>query len=318
MPVKIPDGLPAAEILAKENIFLMSHERAVTQDIRPLKIAVFNLMPTKLATETQLLRVLSNSPLQVEVTFLHTATYESQNTDKDHLESFYRTFEDVKDEKFDGLIVTGAPVEQMNFEEVRYWAELCDVMDWAEKNVFSTIYICWAAQAALYHFYGVDKKPLSEKVFGVYPHRRLKYDHRLLRGFDDIFYAPHSRHTAIDVADIEKLGDIEILATSDEAGLYLAASKDGSRIFVTGHSEYSADTLELEYKRDVALGRAISPPVNYYVNNDPKREPFVIWRAHGNLLFGNWLNYFVYQETPYDLENVLAEKQAHKKVHSPL
>ena len=254
MPVKIPDGLPAVEVLAQENIFLMSYERAKTQDIRPLKIAVLNLMPTKLATETQLLRVLSNSPLQVDVTFLHTATYESQNTDKDHLEAFYRTFDEVKDEKFDGLVITGAPVEHMDFEKVYYWKELCEMMDWAEKNVFSTIYICWAAQAALYHFYDINKKPLPEKVFGVYPHRRLKYDHKLLRGFDDIFYAPHSRHTAIDVADIEKIDDIDILATSDEAGLYLAASKDGGRIFVTGHSEYSAETLELEYKRDVSLG----------------------------------------------------------------
>jgi len=312
MPVKIPDGLPAAEILAKENIFLMSYERAVSQDIRPLKIAVFNLMPTKLATETQLLRVLGNTPLQVDITFLHTATYESQNTDKDHLAAFYRTFDEVKDEKFDGLVITGAPVEHMKFEEVDYWDELCAVMDWAEKNVFSTIYICWASQAALYHFYGIDKKPLSEKVFGVYPHKRLRFDHKLLRGFDDTFYAPHSRHTAIDVADIEDIEEIEILATSDEAGLYLAASKDGSRVFVTGHSEYSADTLELEYKRDVALGRDIAMPVNYYVNDDPEREPLVMWRAHGNLLFGNWLNYFVYQETPYDVENVAAEKLAHK------
>ncbi len=312
MPVKIPNGLPAAEILAKENIFLMTDTRAVKQDIRPLQIAVFNLMPTKLATETQLLRVLSNSPLQVEVTLLHTATYESRNTDRDHLAAFYRTFDDIKDAQFDGLIITGAPVEQMDFEQVYYWQELCNVMDWAETNVFSTMYICWAAQAALYHHYGIGKYPLADKIFGIYPHKRLRYDHLLIRGFDDIFYAPHSRHTAIDVDHVAAQPALEVLATSEEAGLYLAASKDGSQVFVTGHSEYGAETLELEYQRDVAAGKPIAVPKNYYPNDDPTKPPLVSWRAHGNLLFGNWLNYFVYQETPYDITHVAAEKSAHK------
>lgn len=311
MPVKIPDGLPAAQILARENIFVMSDWRAAHQDIRPLRIAALNLMPTKLATETQLLRVLSNSSLQVDVTLLHTATYESKNTDKTHLETFYRTFDDIQSEQFDGLIITGAPVEQLEFEKVFYWEELRRVMDWADKNVFSTMYICWAAQAALYHHYGIGKHPLREKLFGVYSHKRLKYDHKLIRGFDDIFWVPHSRHTTLDVAEIEAHPELEVLATSDEAGLYLAASKDGSRIFVTGHSEYSSETLELEYKRDIDAGLDIAPPVNYYPGGDTKKPPVVSWRAHGNLLFGNWLNYFVYQETPYDIKNVYAEK-AHK------
>ena len=313
MPVKIPDGLPAAQILAKENIFVMTDRRAATQDIRPLKIAALNLMPTKLATETQLLRVLSNSSLQVEITLLRTATYESKNTDKSHLELFYRTFDDVKDEQFDGLIITGAPVEQIEFEDVAYWDELRRVMDWAEENVFSTMYICWAAQAALYHHYGINKYPIDKKLFGIYPHKRLRYDHKLLRGFDDVFYAPHSRHTELRLADIESHPDLEVLATSDEAGLYLAASRDGSRVFVTGHSEYASETLELEYKRDLDAGLPIEPPVNYYPDGDTTKPPSVTWRAHGNLLFGNWLNYFIYQETPYDLKNVSAEKEAHKQ-----
>ena len=312
MPVKIPDGLPAAQILAKENIFVMSAERATTQDIRPLRIAALNLMPTKLATETQLLRVLSNSSLQVEVTLLHTATYQSKNTEQGHLEAFYCTLDDVKDEQFDGLIITGAPVEQIEFEDVVYWDELCRVMDWADKNVFSTMFICWAAQAALYHHYGINKSPLGKKLFGVYPHKRLRYDHKLIRGFDDVFYAPHSRHTELRVADIENHAELDVLATSDEAGLYLAASRDGSRVFVTGHSEYASETLELEYKRDLEAGLPIEPPVNYYPGGDTAQPPVVTWRAHGNLLFGNWLNYFVYQETPYDIKNVSSEK-AHKK-----
>ncbi len=309
MPVKIPDGLPAGDILAGENIFVMNDERATTQDIRPLRIIIMNLMPTKLATETQLLRVLGNTPLQVEVTLLHTKSYKSRNTDKAHLTAFYRTFDEIEDQLFDGLIITGAPVEQMAFEEVTYWEELCRVMDWAETHVFSTLFICWAAQAALYHFYGIEKRPLPQKLFGVYPHHIITPTHKLVRGFDDTFYAPHSRHTTVSVNDVAAHPELQVLCVSEQAGLYLAASRDGSRIFVTGHSEYDAETLGLEFKRDISAGFPTRPPFHYYPEDDASKPRMVTWRSHGNLLYGNWLNYFVYQETPYDIHAVYQEKQ---------
>ncbi len=308
MPVKIPDGLPAIEALAAENIFVMTTQRATTQDIRPLRIAILNLMPTKQATETQLFRLLGNTPLQVEITLLHTGSYTSKNTSRDYLDAFYRTFDEVREAPFDGLIVTGAPVEQYAFEDVYYWDELVALMDWADGHVFSTMYICWAAQAALYHHYGIEKRPLDKKLFGVFPHKILRRGHKLLRGFDDVFYAPHSRHTTIAVEDAARVPDLDLLCTSEEAGLYLAASRDGRRIYVTGHSEYDADTLGSEYKRDLAAGLPIQVPRNYYPGDDPSQPPMLMWRAHGSLLFANWLNYFVYQETPYDLGSIRRER----------
>ena len=307
MPIKIPDGLPAGDLLAQENIFVMPQERAAKQDIRPLRIAILNLMPTKQTTETQILRLLANTPLQVEVTLLRTGTYQSQNISQDYLDSFYRTFDEVKDEHFDGLVITGAPVENLDFQDVHYWDELVRLMDWADHNVYSTLYICWAAQAGLYHFYGVEKRPLPKKMFGIFPHVVLDRSHKLLRGFDEQFMAPHSRHTTILVSDAAKIRDLDILATSQEAGLYLAASHDGRRVFVTGHSEYDAKTLELEYRRDKAAGKPIELPKNYYPNDDDTLQPMITWRAHGALLFSNWLNYFVYQETPYDINAIPAQ-----------
>jgi homoserine O-succinyltransferase len=304
MPVKIPNTLPARATLELENIFVMDEERAIHQDIRALRVAILNLMPTKIATETQLLRLLSNSALQVEVTLLHTATHESKNTDAEHLLQHYLTFNDIEREKFDGLIITGAPVEQMPFEEVEYWDELTQIMDWAESNVESTLFICWGAQAGLYHRYGIPKYDLPNKMFGVYEHRVLSRTESLLRGFDDIFLAPHSRHTEIRRADVEKVDELNILAESDEAGLYLLGTKDGRRIFVTGHSEYDPFTLKGEYDRDVNKGLPIHVPQNYYPNNDPGQTPTVRWRGHANLLFSNWLNYYVYQVTPYDVSQI--------------
>jgi len=304
MPVKIPTTLPARTTLERENIFIMDEDRATRQDIRPLRVAILNLMPTKIATETQLLRLLSNSALQVEVTLLHTATYESKNTDAEHLLKHYDTFEDVRDKKFDGLIVTGAPVEQMPFEEVNYWNELTQIFDWAEANVESTFYICWGAQAALHHRYGIPKYDLPHKIFGVYEHRILNRTSKLLRGFDDIFLAPHSRHTEIRRADIDKVDDLDILAESDEAGVYILASKDKRHLFITGHSEYDPLTLKTEYDRDINKGLPINVPQNYYPNNDPTQEPTVRWRGHANLLYSNWLNYHVYQVTPYDIDKI--------------
>ena len=304
MPVKIPNNLPAYDILTGENIFVMTEERAVMQDIRPLRIAALNLMPTKTVTETQLLRILGNTPLQAEVTLLRTASYQPRNTDHTHLDTFYRTFDEVRDEQFDGLIVTGAPVEQMPFENVAYWQELTEVLSWADENVFSSMFICWGAQAALYYYYGIDKQALPKKLFGVYPHTVENRTHRLLRGFDDLFYAPHSRHTTVRTQDVAADPNLEVLATSPEAGLYLAASRDGRRVFVTGHSEYDPETLNLEYRRDLAAGLPIEPPVNYFPDNDATLPPRVTWRAHGNMLFGNWLNYFVYQETPYVVQEI--------------
>lgn len=304
MPVKIPNTLPARATLENENIFVMDEERAAHQDIRPLRVAILNLMPTKIATETQLLRLLSNSALQVEVTLVHTATYESKNTAADHLLSHYVTFKEIEKEKFDGLIITGAPVEQMPFEEVDYWDELTRIFDWAETNVESTFNICWGAQAALYHRYRIPKYDLPNKMFGVFEHRVLNRTESLLRGFDDIFLAPHSRHTEIRRAEIERHLELEILVESDDAGVYIVASKDGRHIYVTGHSEYDPLTLKAEYDRDVSKGLPIHVPRNYYPNDDPKREPTVRWRGHANLLYSNWLNYYVYQVTPYDVNQI--------------
>jgi homoserine O-succinyltransferase len=304
MPVKIPATLPARATLEQENIFVMDEDRAVHQDIRPLRVAILNLMPTKIATETQLLRLLSNSALQVEVTLLHTATHESRNVDPEHLLNHYYTFEDVRGEKFDGLIITGAPVEQMPFEDVEYWNELKHIMDWSETNVESTFHICWGAQAGLYHRYGVPKYDLPRKMFGIFEHRTLSRTESLLRGFDDLFFAPHSRHTEIRRADVEKVSELNILAESDEAGLYLLGSKDGRHLYATGHSEYDPFTLKSEYDRDVNKGLPIHVPKNYYPNDDPTQTPTVRWRGHSNLLFANWLNYYVYQVTPYDVSQI--------------
>jgi homoserine O-succinyltransferase len=301
MPIKIPDQLPAKQVLMNENIFIMDEDRAIHQDIRPLRIAILNLMPTKITTETQLLRLLGNTALQVEVTLVRTGTHQSKNTPEEHLLTFYQTFDQIRDQKFDGLIITGAPVEQMVFEEVDYWKELQEIMDWGFSNVFSLFYICWGAQAALYHQFGIQKYPLSAKKFGVFPHRVLEKNVKLLRGFDDVFYAPHSRHTEVRRSDIEKVPELVILAESEEAGVYIAASRDGRQVFVTGHSEYDPLTLKKEYDRDVAAGLPITVPVNYYPGDDPTQPPIVRWRGHAHLLFANWINYCVYQETPFDL-----------------
>ncbi len=300
MPVKIPSTLPARTVLENENVFVMDEDRAIHQDIRALRVAILNLMPTKIATETQILRLLSNSALQVEITLLHTATHEAKNTDADHLLEHYVTFENVKSEKFDGLIITGAPVEQMPFEEVDYWDELVQIMDWAETNVESIFHICWGAQAGLYHRYGIPKYDLPRKMFGVFEHRVLARTEKLMRGFDDYFFAPHSRHTEIRREYIEKVPELKILAESDEAGVYIVASRDGRHLFITGHSEYDPFTLKGEYDRDVNKGLPIHVPNNYYPKDDPKQAPIVRWRGHANLLYANWLNYYVYQVTPYD------------------
>lgn len=304
MPVKIPDNLPAKEILTKENIFVMDESRALHQDIRPLRIAILNLMPTKIITETQILRVLSNSPLQVDITLLHPETHKSKNTSEEHLTAFYQTFSQVKGEKFDGMIITGAPVEHLEFTEVTYWNELNEIMDWVVHNVTSTLYICWGAQAGLYHHFGIPKYALPKKLFGVFPHRVTKSNTKLLRGYDDEFYAPHSRYTEVRREDIEQVPELEILAESNEAGVYIVATRDGRHIFVTGHSEYDPLTLKSEYDRDVAKGIPIELPKNYFPDNDPTKPPVVKWRAHAHLLFSNWLNYYVYQETPYDLSQI--------------
>ncbi len=300
MPVKIPTTLPARTTLEEENIFVMDEVRAIHQDIRALRVAILNLMPTKISTETQILRLLSNSALQVEVTLLNTATHESKNTDADHLLEHYVTFDDVKDQKFDGLIITGAPVEQMPFEEVDYWKELTQIMDWSETNVESTFHICWGAQAGLYHKYRIPKYDLSRKMFGVFEHRLLNRTESLMRGFDDIFLAPHSRHTEIRREDIEKHSELQILAESDDAGVYIVSDKDGHNLYITGHSEYDPLTLKGEYDRDVNKGLPIHVPKNYYPNDDPSKMPNVRWRGHANLLYANWLNYYVYQSTPFD------------------
>jgi homoserine O-succinyltransferase len=304
MPIKIPDHLPATEILTSENIFVMNEDRAFHQDIRPLRIAILNLMPTKIVTETQLLRLIGNSPLQVEIVLLHAESHKSKNTSEEHLESFYKTFAEVQDQKFDGMIITGAPVEQLDFEEVNYWDELTQIMEWSKRNVFSTFHICWAAQAGLYYHYGVPKHPLPEKMFGVFPHTVNRKHTKLMRGFDDIFFAPHSRHTEVRREDIEKVPALEILSESEEAGVYIVASRDERQFFITGHSEYDPGSLKWEYDRDVAKGLPINIPQNYYPDDDPSRPPVVKWRGHANLLYVNWLNYCVYQETPYDLNQI--------------
>ena len=304
MPIKIPDDLPARKILEGENIFVMSEKRACKQDIRPLKIAILNLMPTKIVTETQLLRLLGNSPLQCEVTLLKTDSYTSKNTSSDHLETFYKTFSEVKNEKFDGLIITGAPVEQMEFFEVDYWEELVSIMEWSKTNVWSTFHICWGAQAGLYYHFGIKKHDLPEKVFGVFKHKLMKKHKKLFFGFQDEFYAPHSRHTEVTEEDIEKVPELTIVAKSDEAGVYAVTTKKYRQIFIMGHSEYDDDTLELEYKRDKDKGLPIKMPVNYYPNDDDSKKPINLWRSHATLLFSNWLNYCVYQITPYDIKKV--------------
>lgn len=301
MPIKIPDTLPAKEILAGENIFVMDESHAFHQDIRPLRIAILNLMPTKETTETQLLRLIGNSPLQVDVVLLHPGSHISKNTPAEHLEAFYKTFEEVKHLRFDGMIITGAPVEQLEFEEVNYWNELTGIFEWSKKNVTSTLHICWASQAGLYYHYGVPKYGLAEKCFGVFSHTVNEPRVKLLRGFDEVYHAPHSRHTEVRREDIEKTGELEILSESEEAGIYIVASKDGSQIFVTGHSEYDPESLQWEYERDVAKGLEVTLPRHYYPNDDPTKKPPSVWRAHANLLFANWLNYYVYQETPYDI-----------------
>ena len=304
MPIKIPNQLPATPILESENIFVMTEYRAMQQDIRPLRLLLLNLMPTKIVTETQLLRKLSNSPLQVEVEFLQTASYVSKNVAAEHLESFYTTFEKVRDSHYDGMIITGAPVENMEFEDVDYWPELCDIMEWTSKNVFSTLHICWGAQAAMYYHYGIKKYPLESKLSGVYKHNILRPQSQLFRGFDDEFYIPHSRYTYVLEEDILKVPELELLSVSDEAGVFAAKSTDNRRVFITGHPEYDEDTLALEYTRDVEKGLPIAIPRNYFPNDDPTAKPMVYWRAHAQLLYTNWLNYYVYQSTPYDIEKV--------------
>jgi homoserine O-succinyltransferase len=304
MPIKIPNNLPATEILHNENIFVMNEDRAFHQDIRPLRIAILNLMPLKITTETQLLRLIGNSPLQVEIVLLHPKSHQSKHTPAEHLLNFYKTFAEVQAEKFDGLIITGAPIEEIEFAEVDYWEELTQIMDWAKGNVFSTFYICWAAQAGLYYHFGVPKYRLPKKMFGVYPHRPCKKHVKLLRGFDEEFFVPHSRHTEVRKGDLEKIPEIEVLADSSEAGVYIVASKDGRHVFVTGHSEYDPLTLKAEYERDLAKGLEIELPSNYFPDDDPTKAPIVKWRGHANLLYANWLNYYVYQETPYDLSEL--------------
>ena len=306
MPIKVSDSLPAIEILNNENIFVITETRAMTQDIRPLEIVVLNLMPTKIETETQLLRVLGNTPLQINVQFINTKTHESKNTSKSHIETFYKTFDDIKDSKFDGMIITGAPVEKMEFEDVDYWEELCEIMEWSKTNVTSTFHICWGAQAALYYHYGVPKHAVPEKVFGVFPHTVVpeKKHKILLRGFDDVFYVPQSRHTEVREEDINNVPALEILAKSEESGVYIITDKNERRFFITGHSEYDPETLKKEYERDVNKGMDINVPANYFPDDDPSKEPIVRWRAHANLLYSNWLNYFVYQTTPYDIKTI--------------
>ena len=304
MPIRIDNELPAKQRLEIENIFVMSNMRADTQDIRPLKILILNLMPTKLETETQLLRLLSNSPLQVDVEFLQVATHEAKNVSKSHMEKFYETYDDVKDRKYDGMIITGAPVEQMEFEEVDYWNELCKIMEWSKTNVYSTFHICWGAQAGLYYHYGIKKYPTKKKIFGIFPHKSLDETHPLMRGLDDIYYVPHSRHTEIKTQDIAQIKDLQILSYSEMAGIHIVADMECRKFFVTGHSEYDRDTLAREYFRDKEKGLDIDIPYNYFPNDDVNATPQMEWKGTANILFNNWLNYFVYQKTPYDLNTL--------------
>lgn len=304
MPLNIPVTLPAVEALRTENIFVMDSERASSQEIRPLKIVILNLMPIKITTETDLIRLLSNSPLQIEIDFLHMETHCSKNTPIEHLMSFYKTFDEIKKSNYDGMIITGAPVEQIPFEEVNYWSEITTIFDWARTHVTSTFFICWAAQAGLYYHYGINKYPLDAKMFGVFEHRLFDPQNPIFRGFDDIFYVPHSRHTEIRAEDIRKNPDLTLLSESPESGVYMVMARNGREFYITGHSEYSPLTLDTEYKRDISKGLPINMPQNYYRDNNPDNEPIVRWRSHANLLFTNWLNYFVYQETPYDLSKI--------------
>ena len=304
MPLNIPDKLPAIKVLQKENIFVMDASHASKQDIRPLKIAVLNLMPIKITTETDLIRLLSNSPLQVELDFISLSTHISKNTPKEHMQAFYKDFNLVIHKKYDGLIITGAPVEQMPFEEVVYWKELTEILSWARTNVTSSIFICWGAQAALYHYYGIPKYPLDKKMFGVFMHTKNDSMNPIMRGFDDVFYVPHSRHTEIRRDDILKVPELTILSESKESGVYMVASRNGREFFLTGHSEYSPDTLDIEYKRDLEKKLPIGMPKNYYVDDNPDNPPLVRWRSQANMLFVNWLNYFVYQKTPYNIEAI--------------
>lgn len=305
MPIKIPNTLPAAKTLTDENIFIMTETRAISQDIRPLRILILNLMPTKIDTETQLVRLIGNTPLQVEVELIHTASHQSKNTSEEHLLSFYKTFDQVKNQRFDGMIITGAPVEMLEYEDVEYWDELCEIFEWTKTHVHSTFHICWGAQAGLYYHFGIQKKPLDAKLFGVFPHKVDYKNPILFRGFDDVFLAPHSRHSTVERADIEACPELKILASSEEAGVYACMTQNGKQIFITGHSEYDAGTLAKEYFRDKNKGLEIQIPVNYFPNDDDTQEPIVSWRAHANLLYSNWLNYFVYQTTPYDLSEDL-------------
>ena len=304
MPLKLPDQLPAIELLKQENIFVMDTTRATGQDIRPLRIAILNLMPLKITTETDLVRLLSNTPLQVEISFMKIKSHTPKNTPIEHMKAFYTDFEQMREQRYDGMIVTGAPVEQMDFERVTYWDEITEIFDWARTHVTSTLYICWAAQAGLYHFYGIPKYPLEKKMFGIFPHRALQPLHPIFRGFDDVFYVPHSRHTEVRSEDILRVPSLTLLSESPEAGVYLVMARGGREFFVTGHSEYSPLTLDGEYRRDLGKGLPIEMPRNYYVDDDPAKGVLVRWRAHANLLFSNWLNYFVYQETPYDINNI--------------
>lgn len=304
MPLRLPDRLPAIELLKQENIFVMDTSRASTQDIRPLRIAILNLMPIKITTETDLIRLLSNTPLQIEVDFMKIKSHTSKNTPIEHMRTFYRDFDEMKKLKYDGLIVTGAPLEQMEYNEVKYWDELTEVFDWAHRNVTSTMFICWAAQAGLYHFYGVPKHATGKKVFGVFEHHVLEPMLPIFRGFDDTFYVPHSRHSEVRREDIEKVKGLDIVSESEDAGVHMVIARGGREIFITGHSEYSPYTLDQEYKRDLAKGLPIDMPKNYYRDNDPEKGPLVRWRAHANLLFSNWLNYYVYQETPYNIDEI--------------
>ena len=304
MPLTLPDRLPAIELLKRENIFVMDSTRAHGQDIRPLRLAILNLMPIKITTETDFIRILSNTPLQVEIEFMKIRSHTSKNTPVEHMMAFYRDFDEMRREKYDGLIVTGAPLEQMDFEAVTYWPELQEVFDWAYHNVQSTCYICWAAQAALYHFYGVPKYPTADKVFGVFRHRVLRPELPIFRGFDDVFFAPHSRHSEVRRSDIERVKELEIVSESATAGVHIVMAREGREFFITGHSEYAPMTLDSEYRRDLGKGLPILPPANYYEDDDPNRPPRVRWRAHANLLFTNWLNYYVYQTTPYDISKI--------------
>lgn len=304
MPIRIPNSLPATSVLDSENIFVMTEYRAMHQDIRPLNVLILNLMPTKIVTETQILRKLSNTPLQIQVSLLQTSSYHSQHTDSDHLDSFYTTFDQVKDHRYDGLIITGAPVENLEFDQVDYWDELCAIMEWSKTHVHSTLHICWGAQAGLYYHYGVEKRTLSKKLFGVYDHKVLKPSSPLFRGFDDIFAAPNSRYTEVWEEDIRKVPELELIATGQESGVFLVKSTDSRRFFVMGHPEYDPDTLAREYFRDIDRGLDIAVPEHYFPGDDPAQEPIVRWRAAGQLLYTNWLNYYVYQTTPYDLRNL--------------